>query len=562
MQMAMGHTNLKGPARQGAGILDEGYLTAWVAEKYAIEDGSRGQEAAEEVPKAREALWAATQQHMPLQLAEALRGRLREDDQTGLKGVAGIRRAVVDWLDPPARCKYCKQVMTDGWRFCGGRLCVGEKIFNTHTIHEDQGFISASLEATAKGIWNVLIDRDGKSLLAVTDPSKPLHPDVWSARIRFDRALEEGVIANGRLVLKTQLKFYSAAGAVTRADLLQGGAMGCRRGLIDYDPSKAAFSTYGVTWIRQGIGDTFARRDLLGTPDELLLRRRKIEALGVDPLALLNAISMCVDCRFVDHNRQTLLAIKNIVSVIGVKLSLEEEEVVINDLLVVMTSGTHKLSRERKMEQIACWSSKLIDTKEGTRRYVRTKASKTGSGLLSALRHGSPQMVSPKTFRDDSEDNSEYGNDIFDISSRTIDPHLELEKMWQDNQRYEIYKKALESVCLEDPEAGECFCRHSGLLGFQEETLEQIASTSLKSSGRRICRESVRKLTNRGSKKLQARLRAEHPFVVPTKKAVVSEVSEPIEWKTSYSEPISSPVDDSDFDSWKSSRTELDSIAW
>jgi hypothetical protein len=178
----------------------------------------------------------------------------------------------------------------------------------------------AAAWAKFSGAADVVCDRDGRALLAATAPrgarlppefaealaslAASMHPEpdagppvqVLGVRRRFERAVDDAIRANGRLILKTQVKYYKAAGATMRADLVQGAAMGLRRALMDYDCTAvhrngmtARIASYSIPWIRQGAGEAYAERDLLGTPDWVGALRRKVEAAGVAPADLLRA---------------------------------------------------------------------------------------------------------------------------------------------------------------------------------------------------------------------------------------------------------------------------------
>lgn len=66
-----------------------------------------------------------------------------------------------------------------------------------------------------------------------------------------EKALEELMIRNGRLVLK-QMKQYSSLNYGFQEDLLQEGLLGIQRAVQTYDATMGcSFSTYAVPWIRQ-----------------------------------------------------------------------------------------------------------------------------------------------------------------------------------------------------------------------------------------------------------------------------------------------------------------------
>lgn len=103
--------------------MDEGDLTRAVVASYSVltqdEARDRGQAAAEAVLPARRALWALAERLVPKRLAAALRARLDPEAVDGKPDSAArrandLRRAIADWLDPPPRCRWCRQPVRPG----------------------------------------------------------------------------------------------------------------------------------------------------------------------------------------------------------------------------------------------------------------------------------------------------------------------------------------------------------------------------------------------------------------------------------------------------------------
>lgn len=66
-----------------------------------------------------------------------------------------------------------------------------------------------------------------------------------------EKAMEDIMIRNGRLVLKS-LRKYGGLSFSVQDDLLQEGLLGIRRAVQTYDPNmNASFTTYAVPWLRQ-----------------------------------------------------------------------------------------------------------------------------------------------------------------------------------------------------------------------------------------------------------------------------------------------------------------------
>lgn len=103
--------------------MDEGDLTRAVVASYSTltqdEARDRGQAAAEAVLPARRALWALAERLVPQRLAAALRARLDPEAVDGkpdsvARRANDLRRAIADWLDPPSRCRWCRQPVRPG----------------------------------------------------------------------------------------------------------------------------------------------------------------------------------------------------------------------------------------------------------------------------------------------------------------------------------------------------------------------------------------------------------------------------------------------------------------
>jgi hypothetical protein len=161
--------------------------------------------------------------------------------------------------------------------------------------------------------YDVAADRDCKALLAATCPAALLPYPVeaverWSdeavwrlyaavaeasgargglagalprsllnARKALQRARNEHARVNGRIAVGIQRRYASPNATVTRADLVQGAAIGNDRAVLDYDAAQARYTTYGANWARQGVGEAFSQRDLVGSPPWLLDLRRAVD---------------------------------------------------------------------------------------------------------------------------------------------------------------------------------------------------------------------------------------------------------------------------------------------
>ncbi len=574
--------------------MDEGGLTAAVIAPYAAEDGKRGQVAAEAVLPLRRALWRAAETYAPARLAACLRVRARATDQTGRGGVRELRAALADWLDPPPTCKRCRRVIVAGSDKvgCGARrggpnvpgrrlACLPdlrpaavragrEARCGTLALFAPTLADPHVAEAWAKfsGAADVVCDRDGRALLAATAPkdarlppefaealaslAASMHPapdagpppQVLGARRRFERAVDDAIRANGRLILATQVKYYKAAGATMRADLVQGAAMGLRRALMDYDHTAvhkngmtARIASYSIPWIRQGAGEAYAERDLLGTPDWVGALRRKVEAAGVAPADLLRASLHLAEAACIPAAIATPGAVFDAALALATLLhdaATVEHEVWetarsahavalppaprnVKGMVTVMlrdpSTPASPLSKadaekreEHSAERILAWAAGILEVEA------------TGSGLLAALRHGAPVYVSTVATGadDDDSDDASGGRGIKDakrVAMACAGDHEDIEAVIADEEeaalKWRRASTALDDLRRHDPEAAEVIRRRRGLDGLgEEEALESIAATGLTCTGRSIGRESVRQIQKRGEAVLRRRAAA------------------------------------------------------
>lgn len=565
--------------------MDEGGLTAAVIAPYAAEDGKRGQVAAEAVLPLRRALWRAAETYAPARLAACLRVRARATDQTGRGGVRELRAALADWLDPPPTCKRCRRVIVAGSDKvgCGARRggpnvpgrrlaclpdlrpaavragrearCGTLALFSPTLTHP----LVADAWAKFSGAADVVCDRDGRALLAATAPlaarlppefaealaaHAPTPHQVLGVRRAFDRAVDGAIRANGRLILATQVKYYKAAGATMRADLVQGAAMGLRRALMDYDHSAvhkngmtARIASYSIPWIRQGAGEAYAERDLLGTPDWVGALRRKVETAGIAldtglaPMTLLLAALHLAEAACASHSPPSpAVPLADSLDIARALVDLLLDRATPDDArswaavvaLTVATPPVPKASKsattatppaplskqdaekreEHSAERILAWAAGILDIEA------------TGSGLLAALRHGAPVYVSTLATGADEDDSDHPTTGANFKDSRRLaaqsSEQQDIEAVIADEEeaalKWRRASTALDELRAADPEAAEVIRRRRGLDGLgEEEALESIAATGLTCTGRTIGRESVRQIQKRGEAVLRRR---------------------------------------------------------
>lgn len=542
----MGST-LRGPSRRGAGDVDEGSLTEAVLKSYGQEDGSRGQEMAAAVLPARLTLWLRLEQDMAQELAAAIRVRAEEDNQTR-GGVPELRVAVADWLSPRPVCRSCGEIMGGKEpRWCSAptrtryrstvpmdmmdfgifplwdmeetwvpgrkRRCQpSRKAYSPVCPFNSETFRKARKACTVLGEYSVVIDRDARVMLALSDPKKEIPDSVRKARKVFDKAMESAIRANGRLICKAQLKLYSSCGSVTRADLLQGGAMGCRRALLDYDDSKASFATYALPWIRQGMGESFGVRDLIDTPSDVLARRRRVDGLGLKAQEILLTLEETAAGGDGTSLAEVLAPITTTRSAFVLKL--------------LMQLSMEGWSSERKLEKLAAWTASVVDealdavpAQPTSSKYPPkpqpARPRMGGMAFLSSLRYGTAVITSiPEDDRSVTPEWAGGWNPTDCRISSFVAP--DQEGAWLDEQDHNaeqrLFHAALAKVRHEDPEAAEVLRRHSGMEGMDAETINEIAADGLHGTGRKLSRESIRLLGNRATARVKAHLLAQGVF--------------------------------------------------
>lgn len=547
-------------------MLDEGELTASVVRRFAVEDGRRGDEAARAVRPARLALWEACVDHAQEALSKALRERNEQADPPG-RSVSELRQAAASWLWKLPTCGGCGASMGSVIGKCpsskSARKCRASKakrwasaLLSPECTH---GWSQAKETVTSRvgdDHYSIQIDRDASVLLEVSGSAKA-HEEIQKARKVFDRAMSDALVANGRLILRVQRKRYTPRGGVTRADLVQVGALGCRRALLDFDGSKSKFSTYAAYWIRQKIGEEWGRRDAVGLSQEVQGRRRRLIAKGIDPRTLHHAMLELAEVRS-SGPLAYLPNIKGLLEVMAPALGAYDPETTVSSLVSLIETKCPKLTAHKACEAIAGWCAEKID---GKRRC-------TGSALLSAIEAGDPTIVSVVSEETHGEDHRPL--EIVLVTRDLESQSFEMADHATAEENRMSFTVALEKLTLEDPEAAEVLRRRHGLDvgGETKETLEEICAGPLLASGRKLSREMIRVLGLRGRRKIQAYIAAsagpdsDDETWTPKRKAATRPPLRPKTVVTMSSEPVTHNVSGEGFEEWKRRADEVSSIAW
>ena len=412
--------------------------------------------------------------------------------------------------------------------------------------------------------YDLVVDRDARILFAVSDSAHcesmsvvrvvEMQKDrqhsehfttIAAARATFDRTLDRAVRANARLALKTQLKYFSPKGSITRADLVQAAMMGLRRALLDYDPnftpagkkSGVKISSYAIGWIHQRMGEEFADRDVVAVPQWAVALRRTVADMGISPghllaqvLAVSEARSMpdghhlvaeelaaCLDLRLADLRGPVL-------SIDGTNANGrhdncsaakdgEDDFVIRGHVCNDSTARRLALAANKRPPK-----SKRPVTDEHSREQVAAVVADilgldcTGGALLTALRYGAPPRFVPVSTGGERDDADGAGDDVSGGNSGLEHLHARPDgedeedaaiAEAEDRRNMERLLTALAALRTTDPEAAEVVRRRHGLdVAGDEETLEQIGAR-LHSTGRDLCREAVRVAYKRGVKAMQ-----------------------------------------------------------
>jgi len=621
--------------------LDEGHSTERVVAAYATSDGVDGNAAASLVMPARRALWRVCEAYCPRRLAAALRTRLGPTDHSGGDGIRELRRALVDWLDPPPQCKRCRRRMASGSeddscphakfrveryrkpKTQGGRNrlhprvlaaldhvdmkpdadglytlevqapCVARRRRPGDSMRLSAGgtlplFSAAQIDAgvahhagLAAGLarwsdaYDVLADRDARALLAATGDPQAAGPGhaahltrafveqyyaalqagtaaqgsgaraVQQARHALDQAVNNAVEANGRIALSMQLRYFTPVGAITRADLIQGGAMGLRRAAIDFDPAQAKFTTYAVAWVRQGMGEQFARRDMVATPDWVLSVRRAIDARSphVSAQEMLAALEDLVatrgDATKASDATQTLLDIvSQAVTPRALKGSPAPTPVALPSVpagiaaLLEAVLGLHfaalakalakaRGKPTRKKISATIPRAAAAASEEHLRARVAAvlgrwlglapadESAVSGAGVLAALRHGAPVVLSISAGGEEEEyadgDAGRGGTGGSVVLAEVVDDfEVRLADEEEAAQQWSGMRAALGALRKVDPLAAEVVRRHHALDGLDEETFEAIGTVGAGPDRTVMSREKIRLAYGRGRKFMRA----------------------------------------------------------
>lgn len=444
--------------------------------------------------------------------------------------------------------------------------------------------VMAAVLAAPKGAarsYDVAADRDGKALLAATCDAPPrpvgvegdwedegsrrcheavqavvgggaLPRPIADARARLDATRAAHVRANGRAILGVQVRYGVPGAGACRADLLQAGAMGADRAGMDYDETQARFTSYGADWIRQGIGEARASRDLVGTPEWVHQLRGKVEdrlpsTTRADLLRAIEALSEVVAAQRPNPQRRSLAD-----ALVALLLDAEVRENLpgtrparyirrplfadrSDDARETLAASVIKAALGKRKVKAKTPASTTTEDPERVRERVaawvgrRLMLDTSGAGILSALRHSAPVFVQVGSGGDDDED--AQGTDGAGGSERQAhvleapDEQAAADVEAEGRARWQAALSALAALqaqhgtgTTDDPhatrkgqEAAEVIRRHHGLDSIAEdrngqtgESFASIAETGLACSGRRLTKEALRKIYTKGIVALQA----------------------------------------------------------
>lgn len=473
-------------------------------------------------------------------------------------------RAARKWTPRPVVCRPAKAHALGPVARCG--------TLALYTAGQVSLEVMAAALAVPKGAakgYDVACDRDAKALTVATADAPPpgrdlacaedwqdealrrmyaavaglgattcLPPPVQAAREEWRRIRGLAVAANGRAVLGIQTRYYAPRDGVCRADLVQGAAIGADRGLQDYDATQSRYTTYGADWMRQGCGEAWGDRDLVGTPEWVHALRSKVEDRlpGITRADVLRAIEALADAvapdappavRAAARTRAEELA-RLVVTTAEVRENVlgsrparyvrrplfadQSEDAIDAHAFAALKAALGKRKKaaasvdaedpERARERVADW---LAD------RLRLPKAS--GSGMLAALRHGAPVFVQVGSGGDDDDAETQGaagdGGGGTERLAAVLAAPDEADALAEEEVGRARWQAALAALAaLRDSggrEAAEVVRRHHGLDSLAEdrggqtgESFASIAATGLTSTGRRLTKEGVRKIYQRG----------------------------------------------------------------
>jgi hypothetical protein len=377
-------------------------------------------------------------------------------------------------------------------------------------------------------------------------------PQIAAAREEWRRLRGEAVAANGRAVLGIQTRYYAPRDGVCRADLVQGAAIGADRGLADYDATQSRYTTYGADWMRQGCGEAWGDRDLVGTPEWVHALRVKLEDSlpGVTRADVLRAVEALADSvaadapesvrakakaratdlarlvipvaevrenvlgsrparyirrpLFSDHSEDAIEAhaASALKAAIGKRLRKGKVALLATGEGLALAIGTTDEDPERVRERVCDWLSKRLRLKKAS-----------GPGLLAALRHGAPVFVQIGSGGDEEDEATQGGAGDGGGGSERMAAVLaapdESDSLAEEEvarMRWQAALAALSALQASGgKEAAEVVRRHHGLDSIAEdrngatgESFASIAASGLASTGRVLTKEGVRKIYNRG----------------------------------------------------------------
>lgn len=554
----MARLNLRGPSKMGACNEDEGALTRAVVASFEREDGSAGHAWACRVWEARRVLWRACEVYAPKEMAAALRARATEIDPeskrldaTNRGGVAELRLALAEWLDPPVLCRFCSRVMPEPRaardsagpadvrpappRPCSARQLIrggidrktGARVMRPQRclphISKDGrcGTLALFLppplpgpvtEAMHKagGRHDVISDRDGQALLTASTVTDATHVAVRVARKRFDWTMNRACSANGRLFMKAQAQYYAADGTgITRADLLQEAALGGRRALMDFDPTRGfQFSSYALNWVRQGMSAIWAKRHEIKTPAWVVDGRREVERKGVQPRELLAAIEALAESSA--HRRPVTMSLAEALVALVIEAETIEEVPGSRPLRKVrrlLLAGRDPLmlaveaAKEAAPKMVGSGTKRRQESLELAIERVAAVVSAwleldlAGGATLTVLRTETASPMSAALEDATGVDDSDEAATSTRHRSAVLVDGTDLEALAAAEQEATLGRDALYAglahLQQHDREGAEIIRRYHGLEG-PEETLQEIADAPLRCTGRTLCRERMR----------------------------------------------------------------------
>jgi hypothetical protein len=250
---------------------------------------------------ARRALWDALRASHAHVLARRLRSRADDrDDNSNRLGVDALRRDVADWLEAGARLPQTSLPLLSAshgdctTKILSDLLRAGLRV-DLVADRDGEVTMAAAAEVAAESAPPThRTPKRAARLAAEWAAQGPGREEVRRRLATMRKALDKAIRLNGRLVIAAYRRRYFVGddAALSGADLLAAGLDGARRGLMDYQPSRAGPATHLLQWINQRMARTLEGGRVITMPSWVRDIASKARHIGCDLDLLRELLSM------------------------------------------------------------------------------------------------------------------------------------------------------------------------------------------------------------------------------------------------------------------------------